>query len=84
MKISFISRHLAFIKEKWISFKGKHTDLDTFSNLHATNPSKFCKNKDSYLNQVHCKQEKERDVEEDKTGTIILSGLRNKLKKTSN
>lgn len=64
IKISFISLHLLFIKEKLISFKSKHADLDTFSNWHATIPSKFFKNKDSYLNQVHCKQEKERDVED--------------------
>lgn len=63
-KISFISLHLVFIKEKWISFNSKHTDLDTLSNWHSSNPSKFWKNKDFYLNQVQFKQEKERNAEE--------------------
>lgn len=53
------------MKEKWTSFNYKHIDLDIFSNSHTVNPLVFSKNKDSYLNQVHCKMGKvERDTEE--------------------
>lgn len=80
-KISFLSLHLVFIKEKWILFKSKHTDLNTLK-LALHQPFKILQEQRLLPEPSPMQTGKgERRRRQHKTVTKILSGLNNKSKK---